>query len=123
MKGLILIYGVAGLGTLAALWRPAIGLYVYVAFAVLRPEGIWGWAGDLSGISLVVGIATLVGWFLKAFGTRQFGRGRIIVFALLAFFVDGCVERAIRRIDVATQQLSDVQARLDQLSRDRAATP
>lgn len=87
MKGLILIYGVVGLGSIAALRSPIIGLFIYVGFAVLRPQGIWGWAGDLSGISLYVGIATLVGWLFQGFGTRSLGRGKTIVIALGVFFV------------------------------------
>jgi probable O-glycosylation ligase (exosortase A-associated) len=87
MKGLILIYGVAGLGSIAALRSPMIGLFIYVGFAVLRPQGIWGWAGDLTGVSLVVGIATLIGWLFKGFGNLRFGRGRPIVIALCVFFV------------------------------------
>src|SRR5690242_11917621 len=86
MKGLILIYGIAGLGSLAALRKPMIGLFIYVGFAVLRPQGIWGWAGDLSGISLIVGIATLIGWLLKGFGSRRLGGGKWIVIALGVFF-------------------------------------
>ena len=42
---------------------PLIGLFVYVGFAVLRPQFIWGWAGDFGGISLYVGVATLIGWW------------------------------------------------------------
>jgi probable O-glycosylation ligase (exosortase A-associated) len=87
MKGLILIYVVAGLGSIAALRKPMIGLFIYVAFATLRPQGIWGWAGDLSGISLIVGVATLAGWLFKGFGSRQLGRGKGIVIALVVFFV------------------------------------
>src|SRR4051812_30977657 len=87
MKGLILIYGLTLVGTIGALGWPVIGLFTYVGFAVLRPEFIWGWAGDLGGISLVVGIATLVGWGLRGFGSLQIGKGRIIVAALLAFAV------------------------------------
>jgi probable O-glycosylation ligase (exosortase A-associated) len=87
MKGLILIYAVAGLGSIAALRAPIIGLFIYVGFAVLRPEGIWGWAGDLSGISLVVGLATLAGWVLHGFGSLRVGRGRVIVACLVLFFV------------------------------------
>jgi len=86
MKGLILIYGVAGLGSLAALRSPMIGLFIYVGFAVLRPQGIWGWAGDLSGVSLYVGIATLIGWVLQGFGKTQLGRGKSVVIALGFFF-------------------------------------
>ena len=86
MKGLILIYGIAGLGSIAALRKPMIGLFIYVGFATLRPQGIWGWAGDLSGVSLVVGIATLVGWLLHGCGSLKIGRGRAIVIALMVFF-------------------------------------
>src|SRR5262245_58351011 len=87
MKGLILIYGVTFIGSITALRSPLVGLYIYVGFAVLRPEGLFGWAGDLSGISLVVGIATLIGWMLNGCGSLRFGRGRAIVAALVAFFV------------------------------------
>ena len=82
MKGLLLIYGIAGVGSLAALRKPMIGLFIYVGFAVLRPQGIWGWAGDLSGVSLIVGVATLVGWLLhrqsrcaRSCGARGDGAG------------------------------------------------
>jgi len=87
VKGFLLIYGIAAFGSIAALRSPIVGLFIYVGFAVLRPQGIWGWAGDLTGISLVVGIATLVGWLFKGFGSRQLGRGRGIVIALGVFFV------------------------------------
>jgi probable O-glycosylation ligase (exosortase A-associated) len=87
MKGLLLIYAIAGVGSIAALRSPMIGLFIYVGFAVLRPQGIWGWAGDLTGVSLAVGIATLVGWLFKGFGNYRFGRGRAIVIALVLFFV------------------------------------
>jgi probable O-glycosylation ligase (exosortase A-associated) len=86
MKGLVLIYLVTAFGSIAALRKPAIGLYVYVGFAVLRPQAIFGFAGDMSGISLYVGIATLIGWALNGFGALNLGRGKVIVLALLAFF-------------------------------------
>lgn len=85
MKGLLLIYAITGLGSLAALRSPLIGLYIYVGFAVLRPQFIWGWAGDFSGISQIVGIATLIGWIFKGFGSTKLGRGRSIVLCFVAF--------------------------------------
>lgn len=87
MKGLILTYVIAIAGTVGALRYPLFGLYIYVGFAVMRPQGIFGWAGDLSGISWWVGIATLIGWAFKGFGNWQFGRARWIVVALTAFLV------------------------------------
>ena len=75
MKGLILIYLITAFGTVGAIVNPVIGLFVYVGFAVLRPQFIWGFAGDFSGISLVVGIATLIGAF-KGFGSHRLGPGR-----------------------------------------------
>lgn len=85
MKGLILIYAIAGLGSIGALRSPIIGLFIYVGFAVLRPQFIWGWAGDFSGISLYVGIATLIGWVLNGFGSKKLGPGKSIVAALVLF--------------------------------------
>src|SRR5689334_22464755 len=87
MYGLILIYVLTFAGAVAALRRPLIGLYVYVGFAVLRPQFIFGFAGDLSNISLIVGVAVLIGWAIKGFGSWQFGRGKPVVIAFLAFTV------------------------------------
>jgi probable O-glycosylation ligase (exosortase A-associated) len=85
VKGLILIYAITVLGSIGALRSPIIGLFIYVGFAVLRPQFIFGWAGDISGISFYVGIATLIGWVLNGCGSLKLGRGRPIVIALLAF--------------------------------------
>jgi probable O-glycosylation ligase (exosortase A-associated) len=85
MKGLVLIYAITVLGSLGALRSPVIGLYVYVGFAVLRPQFIWGFAGDFGGISLVIGLATLVGWALNGFGSWKIGPGKSMVVALILF--------------------------------------
>jgi O-antigen ligase len=85
MKGLLLIYVVTALAAVIALGRPRIGVYVYVGFAVLRPQFIWGWAGDLDRVSFVVGLALLIGWALNGFGSWRIGRGRSVVIALCAF--------------------------------------
>jgi probable O-glycosylation ligase (exosortase A-associated) len=87
MKGLILIYAIAGLGSMGALRFPLIGLFIYVGLAVLRPQFIWGWAGDFGGISFYVGIATLIGWVLNGFGSKKIGPGRSIVLMLIAFAI------------------------------------
>ena len=85
MKGLILIYAITVVGSIGAIFYPVIGLLVYVGFAVLRPQFIWGFAGDFNGISLTVGVATLIGWLLKGFGSVKMGRGKPIVIALILF--------------------------------------
>ncbi|MEQ1869331.1 MAG: O-antigen ligase family protein [Vicinamibacterales bacterium] len=85
MFGLILIYLLTAIGVVGGLFRPVVGLFVYVGFAMLRPQYMWSFAGDMSGISLYVGAATLVGWALKGFGGVALGRGRVIVLLLLAF--------------------------------------
>jgi putative inorganic carbon (HCO3(-)) transporter len=87
MYGLILTYLITAAGALCALRRPLVGLYVYVGLAVLRPQFIFGFAGDLSSLSLVVGVAVLIGWALNGFGSWHLARGRQIVLALLAFTV------------------------------------
>ena len=80
-----LTYLIAAGSAFAALRYPLIGLCTYVGFAVLRPQAIWGFAGDLSGLSFILGITLLIGWALKGFGSWRLGRGRPIVLALLAF--------------------------------------
>ena len=85
MKGLILTYIVTVVGSVAALRYPLIGLQVYVGLAVLRPQSIFGFAGDLSNLSLMVGVAVLIGWLVQGFGSWSFGRGRLVVLSLVAF--------------------------------------
>ena len=85
MKGLILTYIVTVAGSIAALRYPLIGLQVYFGLAVLRPQAIFGFAGDLSNLSFMVGVAVLLGWTFKGFGSWQFGRGRPVVLSFVLF--------------------------------------
>jgi putative inorganic carbon (hco3(-)) transporter len=85
MKGLILTYLITVAGAIAALRYPLIGLQVYVGLAVLRPQALFAFAGDLNHLSFLVGTAVLIGWALKGFGRWRFGRGRPVVLALLLF--------------------------------------
>jgi probable O-glycosylation ligase (exosortase A-associated) len=85
MKGLVITYLITIIGGVAALRYPLVGLNVYVGLAVLRPQFIFAFAGDLNNLSLFVGTTTLLGWALQGFGSWQFGRARGIVIALLAF--------------------------------------
>jgi putative inorganic carbon (hco3(-)) transporter len=85
MKGLILVYIVTYVSAVVALVDPLIGLYTYVGLSILRPQFIFGFAGDLSGLSEIVGYALLIGWTLKKFGSWQAGRASPVILALLAF--------------------------------------
>jgi putative inorganic carbon (HCO3(-)) transporter len=101
MKGLILTYLIAVFGTIGALRYPLIGLYVFAGFAVLRPQFIFGFAGDIAQISLVVAIALIIGWALKGFGSWRMGRARPVFVAFLVF-VTWFVLSAFRAIDTVS---------------------
>ena len=83
MKGLILTYLITFAGSIAALRYPLIGLHVYIGLAVIRPQFIFSFAGDLGGLSFMVGVAVLIGWAFKGFGDWRFRRAWPIMFACL----------------------------------------
>jgi O-antigen ligase len=87
MKGLVLTYIITIIGGIAGLRYPLVGLNVYVGLAVLRPQFIFSFAGDLTKLSLFVGVLLLIGWTLQGFGSWRFGRARAIVLALVAYVV------------------------------------
>jgi len=85
MKGLILTYLLAYGGAAIALFQPLVGLCVYVAFSVARPQMLYSWAGDMGGLSRVVGVAVLAGWAFQAFGSWSFREARVAVTALCCY--------------------------------------
>jgi O-antigen ligase len=85
VKGLVLTYIIAYSATVAALRYPLIGLYVYVGFAILRPQELFMWAGDIKNVSLMVGISVLIGWTLQGFGSWRMGRARVVVAMFLTY--------------------------------------
>jgi len=87
MKGLIFVYTAALFGVLSAVYRPQLGLYVYILFATLRPPFLWSWADKFSNISFAVGVATLIGWALHGFGSRKLGRAAPAAVSLILFSV------------------------------------
>jgi len=87
VKGLIFIYAITAIGAIVALKKPTIGLFVYVGFAVLRPQFLWGFAGSFEGISQLVGIATLIGWAFQTFGSFRFGKGWPVVGLLVVYSI------------------------------------
>jgi putative inorganic carbon (hco3(-)) transporter len=87
MKGLLITYAIVVGGAVISLRQPVIGLFIYVALSVLRPEAIWGWAGDMRGLSRLEGVPLLIGWAFQGFGSWRFGRARAIVASLILFGV------------------------------------
>lgn len=85
MKGTIFTWLLVAFGTVASIPRPAVGLFLYIAFSLLRPQWMWGWAQGIFSVSMIVGVAMLVGWVLHGFGSWRFGRGRAMVVAALFF--------------------------------------
>lgn len=85
MIGLLLISLLTVVACIGSFRYPLLGLGTYVSFAVLRPHFIFGWAGDLSGISQWVGLAALAGWLFARFGNWRLGRARAGT-VLLALF-------------------------------------
>lgn len=85
MKGLLFTYLVTAFGVVGGLANPVIGLFTYVLFATLRPQFVWGFAGDFGGISQYVAIAMFIGWARTNFG--QYGLRRVMyITAPLAVF-------------------------------------
>lgn len=87
IASLLMAYG----GAVVALFQPLVGLVIYIIFSLMRPQQIFGFAGDLSGISNVIGIATIVGWVLKGTGNWDLRRAWPYVWLLLGFFAFTCV--------------------------------
>lgn len=85
MLGLLATYLVVLTGALVALRKPVYGLFIYVGLSVIRPDALWGWAGDLQNQSRIVGIPVLIGWAFQGFGSWQFGRARAIVISVLLY--------------------------------------
>jgi probable O-glycosylation ligase (exosortase A-associated) len=87
MKGLIFTYVLTYGGAAASLYRPFIGLLVYVCFAIIRPESLWHWSVPPGNYSRIVAIAMLLGWALHGTGNWRMGRASAITIALLAFWL------------------------------------
>jgi O-antigen ligase len=83
--GVILIYLATAVGVVGSAFQPLIGLFVYVGFAMLRPQYLWSFAGDLGGLSQWVGVATLAGWALRGCGRLNVGPARGVATLLILF--------------------------------------
>src|SRR5262249_43129281 len=59
-KGLVFTYALMAVGVVGSLFRPFIGLLVYICFAIVRPEFMWPWSLPSQGhFSRTVGVAML----------------------------------------------------------------
>jgi len=86
--GAIFTYALTFGGSLVSLFNPFVGLLIYIAFAIIKPASLWGFAlsPDIH-YSRIVAIALLIGWVFHGFGQWNFGRGRAIVYAFVGFWL------------------------------------
>jgi O-antigen ligase len=85
MKGYIFTYLLVVIGAVGAFRHPRIGLYIYLMFAVLRPQAMWSFAGNMQNLSWILGVATLLGWVLRGTGSWNIGKGKWAAAALVLF--------------------------------------
>ena len=87
MKSLIFVYLLTYGGAAAALLNPLVGLYIYILFAILKPESLWSFSVPLGGhYSRIVAIAMLIGWAWQGFGNWNLRGCRAIVAALAGYW-------------------------------------
>ena len=87
MKGLIFTYALTYGGAAVSLFRPFYGFLIYVAFANLKPEALWGFSLGAGGnYSKIVALAFLAGWLIHGAGTWNFGRAKSMIYSLLFFW-------------------------------------
>ena len=85
MAGLLIIYAIVAIGMVVSLRKPVWGLLIYVGLSVLRPDALWGWAGNLHSMSRLTAMPLLIGWAFQGFGSWKFGPARPIVICLFLF--------------------------------------
>ena len=73
MKGLVFTYLLTYGGALVAIFKPFIGLLIYICFAILKPESVWPWAVPSGNYSRTVAIALVIGWAFQGFGRWNLG--------------------------------------------------
>lgn len=87
MKGLIFTYAMTACGVVMPLFNPFIGVLIYAAFAILRPQALWAFSLPPGGrYSFYVALGLLAGWIVNGCGRWSFGKARGIVFALMAYW-------------------------------------
>lgn len=74
----ILGYG----GAVAAVFNPFLGVCIYWAFELIRPQHLFAFAGPPGPYSNALAIGTLIGWAAGGFGNFKLGRAKPVVFFL-----------------------------------------
>lgn len=90
MKGLIFVYVMTYGGALVSIFKPYIGFLIYVAWAIIRPEGTFAYAFDDTagrGFTRVIVLFLLIGWFLNGMGNWKFGKAWPIALCFTGFVV------------------------------------
>ena len=100
MKGLLFTYLLTYGGAAVALLNPFVGLCVYIAFSIIKPDAMWPWSVPPGQYSRTVFLATLLGWLLSGFGVLRLGRARMPLLLLAGFFF-WCVLSAFQAPDQA----------------------
>jgi probable O-glycosylation ligase (exosortase A-associated) len=95
MKGMLFTYLLTYGGAAGALVNPFIGLLIYVAFAILRPQSLWHWSVPEGNYSRIVAVGLVVGWSLHGFGRWDFGRAKPIVWAIIGFVAWSALSAAL----------------------------
>jgi O-Antigen ligase len=95
MKGLIFTYTLTFGGAVVSLFRPFIGLLIYVCFVIISPEELWSHSVPRFNYIRVVAVSLLIGWALQGFGDWRFGRAGGTVVGLLGFLLVWVVEAII----------------------------
>lgn len=74
MIGFLLTLLIGYGGAVVALFWPLAGLFAYTLFSIIRPQLMFGWAGNVGQVSQIAGVALLVGWALNGGGNWNLGR-------------------------------------------------
>ncbi len=95
MKGLLFTYGLTYGGAFVSLFNPFIGLLIYVAFAILRPQWLWFYSVPEGNYSRIVAMGLLLGWALHGFGKWNFGKAKPMVVAIVTLQVWSIISAAL----------------------------
>lgn len=88
MRGLVYVYLLTYVGALLSLFYPLVGLFIYIHYAILKPESLWYWSVGARGpgrYSFIVAVGMLVGWAIRGLGDWRLGRSTPVVVCLVGF--------------------------------------
>src|SRR5262245_66494598 len=102
MKGFLFTYGLTYGGAAASLFNPFVGLLIYVAFAILRPQYLWYWSVAEGNYSRIVAVGLLVGWAMHGFGRWNIGKARLTVVSLIGLLFWSAMSAAMLATNKST---------------------